>query len=426
MLVTRRLISAPAARLAACLPVRALSGGSAEFGMYPNDTKVEYVTDMEFLEPDDETYPAYQVMGKDGKPRKGAKVPKLGKEKNLEMYKAMVQVGVMDQVLYDAQRQGRISFYMTAGGEEATHIGSAAALSPEDQIYSQYREAGVLMWRGFSLQQVTDQCFSNVDDVGKGRQMPVHYGSAELNFQTISSPLATQLPQASGMAYAMKLAGEQRCTVCYFGEGAASEGDFHPALNFATTREAPVIFFVRNNGYAISTPVIDQYRGDGIVARGVAYGMHSLRVDGNDVFAVYNAVKEARRIAVEESKPVLLEAMTYRLGHHSTSDDSTRYREAEEIQSWMDSDHPVTRYRKYLEHKKWWSAEEDETLRKDLRAAVLDALNAAETKKKPAVRHLFTDVYDKPTKALLEQEEHLNAHLAKHGDKYALDMYASD
>lgn len=151
------------------------------------------------------------------------------------MYTTMVRLAAMDSVFYDAQRQGRISFYMTAIGEEATHVGSASALQSEDMVFAQYREAGVLMWRGFTLDQFAHQCFSTAADNGKGRQMPVHYGSRELNFQTISSPLATQLPQAVGCAYAFKREGKGRATICYFGEGAASEGDFHVAFNMAGT-----------------------------------------------------------------------------------------------------------------------------------------------------------------------------------------------
>lgn len=201
--------------------------------------------------------------------------------------------------------------------------------------------------------------------------MPIHYGTAALHYQTISSPLATQIPQAVGAAYGFKIGKEPRIAICYFGEGAASEGDFHAGLNFAATLQAPVIFFCRNNGYAIrwvgselipcraladydqeadispkecklakaepsfilspslvpssiSTPVKDQFRGDGIVSRAIGYGMHAIRVDGNDLLAVYNATKAAREICLKEQRPVLIEAMTYRIGHHSTSDDSTR------------------------------------------------------------------------------------------------------
>jgi len=161
----------------------------------------------------------------------------------VDIYRKMVTLNVMDNILYDAQRQGRISFYMTNYGEEATHFGSAAALDAEDHVYGQYREAGVLLWRGFTLDDFMNQCYSNDSDPGKGRQMPVHYGSRALNFQTISSPLATQLPQAAGAAYALKRAGKKNVVMCYFGEGAASEGDFHAALNIAATTQSPVIFF---------------------------------------------------------------------------------------------------------------------------------------------------------------------------------------
>lgn len=133
-------------------------------------------------------------------------------------------------------------------------VGSAAALSDEDMVFAQYREHGVLLWRGFGIQEAVDQCFSNVGDKGKGRQMPIHYGSRRLHFQTISSPLGTQIPQAVGAAYAFKVQQKDAVAICYFGEGAASEGDFHAALNFSATLDVPVLFFCRNNGYAISTP----------------------------------------------------------------------------------------------------------------------------------------------------------------------------
>jgi 2-oxoisovalerate dehydrogenase E1 component alpha subunit len=135
------------------------------------------------------------------------------------MYKAAVTLQAMDVIFYDAQRQGRISFYMQNTGEEAVQIGSAAAMSKDDVIFAQYREAGVLLWRGFGLPSFAAQCFSNADDMGKGRQMPVHYGSRAINLQTISSPLATQLPQAAGAAYALKLEGKGAAVFCYFGEG---------------------------------------------------------------------------------------------------------------------------------------------------------------------------------------------------------------
>jgi 2-oxoisovalerate dehydrogenase E1 component alpha subunit len=343
-----------------------------------------------------------------------------------KMYTTMVQLFNADQVLYDLQRQGAISFYMTSYGEYATHVGSAAALTADDVIFGQYREAGVLMYRGFSLQDICNQCYSNEHDLGKGRQMPVHYGSRALNFQTISSPLSTQIPQASGAAYALKLARKNAVVMCYFGEGAASEGDFHAALNSAATLECPVLFFCRNNRYAISTPVRDQFRGDGIAARGPGYGIETVRVDGNDALAVYDVVREARRLALAESRPVLIEAMTYRIGHHSTSDDSSRYRAKSEIDQWNATNNPLLRMRGYLEHRGLWDKQRDEKLHADSRQAVLAAMRVAEAAKKPPIDDLFRDVYDQVPLHLQRQQAQLREHLAKHGDKYGLDNFQSD
>jgi 2-oxoisovalerate dehydrogenase E1 component alpha subunit len=175
---------------------------------------------------------------------------------------------------------------------------------------------GVLLWRGFSLPAVMGQCLGNEEDMGtKGRQMPVHFGSPAHHFHTISSPLATQLPQAAGVGYALKRDPARRgknCAVVYFGEGAASEGDFHAGMLLASVLESPTVFFCRNNGFAISTPAAEQYAGDGIASRGPGYGVKTIRVDGNDVLAVLAVTREARAYALKESKPVLVEATTYR------------------------------------------------------------------------------------------------------------------
>lgn len=237
--------------------------------------------------------------------------------------------------------------------------------------------------------------------------MPVHYGIKSLNFQTISSPLGTQLPQASGAGYALKRSGKDAVVVCYFGEGAASEGDFHAALNMAATTGSRCIFFCRNNGYAISTPVKDQYRGDGIATRGPAYGMHTIRVDGNDVLAVYAATKAARELSIRQNVPVLIEAMTYRIGHHSTSDDSSAYRSKKEVEDWKRHDSPITRFRQYLEHHGIWSSEDETKFKSETRKEVLRAFQEAEKRPKPSLEHMFSDVYDTPTWNVKEQEMEL-------------------
>lgn len=395
-------------------------------GIYPGDKKIHFVTELNTHNPSDNpVIPIFRIMDENGTIRPGATLPDIDQETLIKAYKTMIRIQIMDAIFYESQRQGRISFYMTSWGEEATHLGSVMALNPDDEIFAQYREQGTLMWRGFTLQQFADQCFSNEDDLGKGRQMPVHYGCADLHFQTVSSPLATQLPQASGAAYACKMEGKGRVVTCYFGEGAASEGDFHAGLNFAATLECPVIFFCRNNGYAISTPVREQYRGDGIAARGLAYGMHTIRVDGNDIFAVYTAMSEARKIATGKGpdgkiQPVLIEAMTYRESHHSTSDDSTRYRDLSEIKMWRENSNPIKRLRAYLESKGLWDAQKEEELAAAERQAVLDALAQAEAKRKPALEELFTDVYDTIPEHLANQEKSLRQHIDKYPGNYSL------
>ncbi|KAI8819846.1 thiamine diphosphate-binding protein [Fimicolochytrium jonesii] len=391
--------------------------------LFPGATGSHYTEKLNFQRNVD-SIPTYRVLDLDGNVIDKSQDPELSKEVALKMYTSMLTLNAMDLILYEAQRQGRISFYMTSYGEEATHMGSAAALKLDDVVYGQYREAGVLMYRGFTLDEFMNQCYSNALDYGKGRQMPVHYGSKKLNFQTISSPLGTQLPQAAGSAYALKRSGKDACVICYFGEGAASEGDFHAALNIASTTESPALFFCRNNGYAISTPVRDQYRGDGIASRGTGYGMDTVRVDGNDALAVYNVVKEARKRAITESRPVLIEALTYRVGHHSTSDDSSAYRPKSEVSEWIKQDSPMSRFRKYLEKKDWWSQKEEDSFKKDIRAKILKSFAAAEKVKKPPVKYLFTDVYagEQPWN-LKEQEQELHRLMKEHPQHYSTEGY---
>jgi 2-oxoisovalerate dehydrogenase E1 component alpha subunit len=336
----------------------------------------------------------------------------------LRAHRQMVRLRAMDTILQNAQRQGRISFYMTCTGEEAIHMGAAAALDSQDHIFAQYREQGLLMWRGFSLEQFTNQCFSNDRDLGKGRQMPVHYGSRALNYHTVSSPLGTQLPQAVGTAYRLKLMGKPNVAISFFGDGCASTTDFHAALNFAATLSAPVIFFCRNNGYAISTPVTDQYAGDGVVSRAPGYGMAAIRVDGNDIFAVHAAVREAKKYALEHSAPVLIEGMTYRLGHHSTSDDSTRYRSEGEVEDFADRMDPLLRLNKFLKRHDLLTDEELATMKDEERIAVLSAIKEAEHRPPPSMESMFEDVYKEIPSHLKEQMAHLKAHVAKYPGKY--------
>jgi 2-oxoisovalerate dehydrogenase E1 component alpha subunit len=361
--------------------------------------------------------PMLQVLSSEGDVLKNASEPDLSKDEALKIYNTMEYIRVLDERMVGAQRQGRISFYLASTGEEAASVASAAALSADDMIMSQYREQGSLAYRGYTTEQFMNQMFSNKADPNKGRQMPIHYGDKALNFMTISSPLGTQIPQASGYAYGQKMSGKDVVTICYFGEGAASEGDFHAGLNMAAVLHCPVIFFCRNNGYAISTPAEEQFAGDGIASRGLGYGIRTIRVDGNDALAIYAATKEARKIAIEEKCPVLIEAMTYRLAAHSTSDDPTGYRSREEEDKWRAKD-PIARMANYLSSKGWFDEKENSARVEKARQDVLAALKSCEKTDICPIDDIIDDVYDTPPWHLKEQLTSLKAHIKKYPQMY--------
>ncbi|XP_059299087.1 2-oxoisovalerate dehydrogenase subunit alpha 1, mitochondrial-like isoform X1 [Lycium ferocissimum] len=386
--------------------------------------KIPLTSQMKFIsEASDKRLPCYRVLNDDGSLISNSIHEQIGQEVAVNMYSAMVTLKTMDTFLYEAQRQGRISFYMTSFGEEAINIASAAALSPHDIVLPQYREAGILLWRGFTVQECTNQCFGNKDDKGKGRQMPVHYGSKKHNVITISSPLATQISQAAGVAYSLKMDKRGTCAAAYSGDGGTSEGDFHAGLNFAAVMEAPVIFICRNNGWAISTPIHEQFRSDGVVAKGLGYGIRSIRVDGNDVIAVYSAICAARNMAISEERPILVEAMTYRVGHHSTSDDSTKYRPTNEIEYWKTARSPIARFRKYIQRNGWWSDDKESELCSYVKKQVLQAIKTAEEMEKPSLTELFTDVYEQMPPNLQEQEMSTRDTIKKHPKDYPIDAH---
>jgi 2-oxoisovalerate dehydrogenase E1 component alpha subunit len=215
-----------------------------------------------------------------------------------------------------------------------------------------------------------------------------------------------------------------RIAVCYFGEGAASEGDFHAALNIAATRSCPVVFICRNNGYAISTPTLEQYRGDGIASRGLGYGIDTIRVDGNDIWAVREVTKRARELALKDGgRPVLIEAMSYRISHHSTSDDSFAYRARVEVEDWKRRDNPITRLRKYLEKKGIWDEDKEKDARARLRKDVLQAFNDAEKEKKPPLRSMFEDVYEEMTPTTKAQMKELRDVIERYPNEYDVSEF---
>ncbi|CAM5220289.1 thiamine pyrophosphate-dependent dehydrogenase E1 component subunit alpha [Alishewanella longhuensis] len=385
----------------------------------PNNATITTVHRAAFTGGDALKIPTLRILKDDGSLYDGAEAPTLDQATALKMYDTMVFTRVLDERMLAAQRQGRISFYMQCLGEEGTTVGSAAALTEHDMIMAQYREQGALRYRGFTLEQFMNQLFSNELDLGKGRQMPVHYGSNAINYMTISSPLGTQIPQASGYAYAQKLRGLDAITLCYFGEGAASEGDFHAGMNMAAVHKAPVIFFCRNNGYAISTPANEQFVGDGIACRGVGYGMKTIRVDGADILAVYQATQMAREHALKHHEPVLIESIAYRLGAHSSSDDPSGYRSKEEEALWRKND-PIARFKAWLLQQGWLDEAADKAKTEQLRVDILDALKVAEKVAKPGIEHLISDVYAEPIPALQQQLDELKQHIRKYPDAYPI------
>ncbi|THH05530.1 hypothetical protein EW145_g4727 [Phellinidium pouzarii] len=401
---TRRTFSVHRAALhRRYLATSAPQGPSGHHGLLPGSSQSAITSKLHFFNSvmgNDETIPTYRIISKDGEPVEGATLPNIDEGFGRRIYETMSTLPLMDNVLYNVQRQGKISFYMTSHGEEASIVGSAAALAPDDEILGQYREAGAILWRGLTVEEYIAQCFGNDEDKAtKGRQMPVHIGSPKYHFHTISSPLATQIPQAAGVGYALKRDPKRRgknCAMVYFGEGAASEGDFHAGMLLASTIPSPTLFFARNNGFAISTPSSEQYHGDGIASRGAGYGVDTVRVDGNDVLAVLSATREARRRCVEYGRAVLVEAMTYRISHHSTSDDSFAYRARSEVDNWVKSDNPLSRFRLFLEGRGWWSSAEEEDMKTRIKKTVMQAFKRAESRKRPELKELFRDVYAGP------------------------------
>jgi 2-oxoisovalerate dehydrogenase E1 component alpha subunit len=283
-----------------------------------------------------------------------------------------------------------------------------AALRPTDWVFPSYREPGAAFWRGYSLQDYTNQLFGNAEDPIKGRQMPVHHSARWANYVSISSPVGTQIPQAVGMAWAAKLSKKDDLALVYFGEGTTSTGEFHVGMNFAGVFRAPCIFLCRNNGWAISTGYEKQTAARSIAVKALGYGMPGVRVDGNDLLAVLAVIEDAAARARAGEGPTLVECVTYRRGGHSSSDDPNVYRDPNEPKEWERRD-PIERWRRYLEMRKLWSAELEERLRGEITEQIMAALAHAEKVAPPEVATMFDDVFAQLTPELEAQRAELLA-----------------
>jgi pyruvate dehydrogenase E1 component alpha subunit len=346
-----------------------------------------------------------RVLDDDGKPLPGVKVPVIPDATLQRIFDSMLLVRIMDDRMMRLQRQGRLGFYMKAIGEEASHF-AVAALRDTDWIFPSYREQGAWFWRGYTIQQFIDQLFGNVDDPIKGRQMPVHHSANWLHLVSISSPVGTQIPQAVGAAYAAKVMGKDDVAMVYFGEGTSSTGEFHVGMNFAGVWKAPCIFMCRNNGWAISVPKEKQTAAKTFASKAVGYGMPGIRVDGNDLLAVWQVATEAIERARAGDGPTLIEALTYRVQGHSSSDDPSVYRDPKEPEVWEKKD-PINRLRTYLRARSLWSEAWEKELSERYNQEITDALAAADHKPAPAVETMFDDVYEQLPWNLREQRAYL-------------------
>jgi 2-oxoisovalerate dehydrogenase E1 component alpha subunit len=325
------------------------------------------------------------------------------------LYRWMVLGRALDERMVTLQRQGRIGFYIGAIGEEATVVGSVAAVEEGDWIFPCYREHVGALMRGMPLPVFLCGLFGNAHDPGKGRQMPCHEAWRPGRFLSISSPIATQIPHAVGAAWAARLKGDEMVSLVYFGDGATSANDFHTGLNFAAVNRVPVVFVCRNNGWAISLPLERQMATETIAQKAHAYGMRAERVDGNDLLAVHAATRRARARAAAGEGPTLLECVTYRMEGHSTSDDPRAYRPEGLLEPWKRRD-PVQRIRKYLLRRGALDEPGDARLRDELREEILAALRDAEARApRPPLSSLFEDVYAEPLRQQREQLEELEA-----------------
>ena len=328
--------------------------------------------------------------------------PRLSEAEVLEIYRWMVTTRQLDERLVALQRQGRIGFHVGSLGEEAAIIGSAFAMRKTDWLFPCYREWGAALMRGLGLQKFMDNMFGNVNDTVQGRQMPNHITSRETGFTSVSSPVGTQITQAVGFSWGAKIDGKNIASLVYFGEGATSSTDFHSGMNFAGVFKVPVVFLCRNNGWAISVPAERQTATRTFAEKAAAYGIPGVRVDGNDIFAMVSVVREAVRRGEQGLGPTLVEAVTYRMGGHSTSDDPNRYRGSDDLKHWAERD-PLARLRHYLERRKLWDDRAEQALIADIDQRFRAAVAESEKTPAPPLESIFEDVYQKQPWHLQEQ-----------------------
>jgi pyruvate dehydrogenase E1 component alpha subunit/2-oxoisovalerate dehydrogenase E1 component alpha subunit len=356
----------------------------------------------------------YRVLRDDGSADPAA--PAVPREVLLRAYREMRRLRLLDARMLLLQRQGRVGFYGAAQGQEAVPIATGLAVDKDDWVFPALREQSVMLVRGFPLSKFVAQVFGNSGDVLKGRQMPSHHSGREVNQVSWSSCIGPQIPQAVGAAWAMKLKKDNHVAVGFMGDGATSQPDFHAAMNFAGVFKVPCVLVCQNNHWSISVPVSRQTASRTIAVKGRAYGVPSVRVDGNDVLAVFVTMRDALAKARSGGGPTFVEAVTYRMGAHSSSDDPTRYRSNAEVEAWAKKD-PLDRLRRHLALLGAVTDATDAALDEELTKEIAAAVNAVEPLAPPPRESLFEDVYAELPWHLREQRDELlrHGHAPSHG-----------
>jgi len=346
---------------------------------------------------------------------RGPWAPDLSPNTLLDALETMVLTRAYDERMLRIQRQGKISFYIQALGEEAVSVGQGLAFEDGDMMFPAYRNQGLYILRGTGLVDMMCQCLSNTRDMCKGRQMPIFYQNREKNIFTISGNLTTQYPQAVGWAMGSAIKGEDHIAASWIGDGSTAEADFHHALTFAAVYNAPVVLNVVNNQWAIST--FQGFAGGerrSFASRGPGYGIAGIRVDGNDLLAVNAVTRWAAERARSGIGPTLIELVTYRAGAHSTSDDPSRYRPKDEWKAFPLGD-PITRLAGHLERLGHWSEDQQQALEVKMKDKVSRAWKEAVqygTMTEPPfldVELMFEDVFEEMPEHLRRQREKLLA-----------------
>lgn len=357
----------------------------------------------------------YRVLADDGSIQSAVGEPhpilqgaraRMSPELLVRAYREIKRLRLLDARMILIQRQGRIGFYGACTGQEATPIATALALEPTDWVFPALRESVMMLVRGFPMSTYIAQVFGNSGDILKGRQMPSHMSARSVNQVSWSSVIGPQVPQAVGAAWAAKIKRESTVVVGFMGDGATSEPDFHNGMNFAAVFKVPCVLICQNNHWAISVPTARQTASATIAVKGRAYGVPSVRVDGNDVLAVFDVVSAAVERARAGQGPTFIEALTYRIGAHSSSDDPTRYRTQDEVEAWLKRD-PLLRLKRHLEHRGLLDDDKDAALEAELGKEIGAAIAEVEPLGPPARETMFDDVYAELPWHLREQRAEL-------------------